>query len=177
MNENIRNEPLEKRKELCSMRLPIGTHFRVTILSLFKSSLILVIAKAPDPRFVSLSCDEDGYIPKSKFRYIVIVDFESTCDYSPYPQVDAYSSEIIEFPWVVFDTKTLSIVHEERHYVRPDDMNGITRYCTKLTGITQDTVKDSKSLKEVVEIFNDYIENKLIPESGNDFCLLTDGMF
>lgn len=176
MHSEIRELSYAERAELVSKRLPNGTHFRSTVVSLINNSLLLVIAKMPDPRYITMDYSEETYVSKSKFRYLIVVDFESTCDYSPYPAVDAYSSEIIEFPWITIDTHTKEIIHKERHYVKPDNMSGITRYCTKLTGINQGMVKDSKSLREVVEIFNDYIETTFLKEHEDDFCILTDGM-
>jgi len=55
------------------------------------------------------------------------MDFEATCDFELQPIVDMRkNSEIIEFPWVVLDMETLKIVHEERYYVQPDFMEGLT---------------------------------------------------
>jgi len=93
---------------------------------------------------------------KQPFRYLVVVDLEATCDYCPEPLVDAsVNSEIIEFPWVcpptasssqishlgatpqvVLDTNTLEVIHEERYFVRPDYLLGVTPYCSALTGAT-----------------------------------------
>ena len=33
-------------------------------------------------------------------RFLIIIDFEATCDFSPNPIITPDSSEIIEFPWV-----------------------------------------------------------------------------
>jgi hypothetical protein len=35
---------------------------------------------------------------------------------------------------VVLDTQTLEVVHEERYFVRPDFLEGVTPYCSALTG-------------------------------------------
>ncbi len=66
-------------------------------------------------------------VKKQPFRYLVVMDFEATCDFELQPIVDMRkNSEIIEFPWVVLDMETLKIVHEERYYVQPDFMEGLT---------------------------------------------------
>jgi hypothetical protein len=36
------------------------------------------------------------------FDYLVVIDFEATCDYDISPKVTTETAEIIEFPWVLF---------------------------------------------------------------------------
>merc|ERR1719487_110582 len=59
---------------------------------------------------------------------IICIDFEATCDDvregSP-SRVARDAMEIIEFPFVVL-------------YVRPDHLDGVTEFCTELTGITRE---------------------------------------
>ena len=42
-----------------------------------------------------------GLCGTSKYRYIIVIDLEATCDYSPEPLIDYTNSEVIEFPWVL----------------------------------------------------------------------------
>jgi inhibitor of KinA sporulation pathway (predicted exonuclease) len=63
---------------------------------------------------------------KCPFRYLVVVDFEATCDYGPKPEVDVRTAEIIEVPWLVFDTHTGEVIHERQIYVCPDKLDAVT---------------------------------------------------
>ena len=79
-----------------------------------------------------------GQRPKSAqaLDYLVVLDFEATCQegrrISP--------QEIIEFPCVLLDCRTLTIVGEFHRYVRPVHHPQLTPFCTELTGITQEMV-------------------------------------
>lgn len=95
-----------------------------------------------------------------------MLDLEATCDYAPQPTVDVTTSEVTEFPWVVLDTRTGSIVHETQMYVRPENLDGVTYYCTKLTGISQDMVREGVSLKTAMQHFDDYIRAKFGEDRG-----------
>jgi len=119
---------------------------------------------------------------KQPFRYLVVVDLEATCDYCPEPLVDAsVNSEIIEFPWVVLDTNTLEVIHEERYFVRPDYLLGVTPYCSALTGISQEMVAQSMKLSDVLDKFQDFVEQRFpdvsLGQQCKSFRILTDGMW
>jgi len=141
--------------------------------SVEKGQLFITLAVKPN---LSLNYDKPlhSVLPPAKYRYLVIMDFEATCDYSPQPCVDSLSAEIIEFPWVVFDTSTLSIVDQHQTYIKPWNVNGITPYCKALTGISQDVVQDGSSLADAISKFNDYVTSKLASDS---FMILTHGVW
>lgn len=120
------------------------------------------------------------YAPKNQGnrpRFLIIIDFEATCDFSPNPKVTSESSEIIEFPWVVLDTISKSIIHENRFYIKPDNMEGITNYCTRLTGITKEDCVGGISLREAINQFNQYIRQHLFPYGENNFRIVTDSVW
>lgn len=110
-------------------------------------------------------------------RFLIIIDFEATCDFAPNPLVRFDTSEIIEFPWVVLDTITGNIVHENRFYIKPDLMDGVTNYCTNLTGITKDQCKKGISLKSAIQKFDTFIREKLFPFGENNFRIVTDSIW
>lgn len=115
--------------------------------------------------------------PVVRPRFLVIMDFEATCDFAPEPIITSSNSEIIEFPWVVLDTLTLEIVHEERVYVRPDKMEGITRYCQGLTGITKETCEGGSTLSQAVALFDAFVRSHLFPYGENNFRIVTDSVW
>jgi len=67
------------------------------------------------------------------YRYLIVLDFEATCDDVEQLQ----DQEIIEFPSVLVDTSTGTVVDEFQTYVRPIKNPKLRPFCTKLTGITQ----------------------------------------
>jgi len=162
-----------ERKKIFTDRLPPGSKFNVFVNSVEKGQLFITLAVKPN---LSLNYDKPlhSVFSPAKYRYLVIMDFEATCDYSPHPCVDALSAEIIEFPWVVFDTSTLSVIDQHQKYIKPLNVNGITPYCKALTGISEDVVQDGSSLADAVSKFNDYVTSKFPPDS---FMILTHGVW
>jgi 3'-5' exoribonuclease 1 len=69
---------------------------------------------------------------------LLSLDLELTCD-DPSPQ--GWKAEIIQLGVVELDTVKLAITRSASYLVRPTDWNGITPFCTKLTGISKDSVK------------------------------------
>jgi len=110
-------------------------------------------------------------------RFLIIMDFEATCDFGPQPRITPETSEIIEFPWVVLDTSTLEIVHEEQIYVRPHDMQGITEYCQKLTGISPSQCQQGVPLADAIASFTQFVETHILPFGENSFQIVTDGVW
>jgi inhibitor of KinA sporulation pathway (predicted exonuclease) len=111
-----------------------------------------------------------------------VIDLEATCDYDPHPIVDpALNAEIIEFPWVVLDTESLEVIHEERYYVRPDRLEGVTPYCTGLTGISKETVANSTRLDHIIDKFTEFVEQRFPDSKEGDQCrsfrVVTDGVW
>lgn len=72
-------------------------------------------------------------MPHQPLEYLVILDFEATCDDKspPSPQ------EVIEFPSVLLATATLEIVDEFASFVRPQHHPRLTKFCREFTGIRQ----------------------------------------
>ena len=72
------------------------------------------------------------------FDCYVVLDFEATCDKPKQME----PQEIIEFPLVLVDAKTLKQVDEFRTYVRPSFHPELTNFCKELTGIQQEQLGD-----------------------------------
>jgi inhibitor of KinA sporulation pathway (predicted exonuclease) len=165
---------LDERIQLSQTRLPIGSTFIVRVIEITGSNIRLSPSKYAAP---ILRLSEFFPLAKIKcpYRYLIVVDLEATCDYGPNPKVTTQTAEIIEFPWILIDTQTMKIIDEQQIYVRPDNMEGITSYTTKLTGISKDTVKSRCNLQSAIRQFDEYIRRKF----GNkkEFCLLTDGIW
>eukprot|EP00040_Diaphanoeca_grandis_P018423 m.96872 g.96872 ORF g.96872 m.96872 type:complete len:770 (+) comp26934_c2_seq1:144-2453(+) len=124
--------------------------------------------------FVNYSWPEQSTTPM--VDYLCILDFEATCDANTTPS----PQEIIEFPTLLVSTATRKIVSEFHEYVRPDVHQTLSKFCTDLTGITQDMVDNGKPLKEVLKNHRDWLlANGLNPdnhlEQGKKFIYVTCG--
>lgn len=93
------------------------------------------------------------------FSHILVLDFEATCDSGA---VD-FPHEIIEFPVVVLDTRTLQVVAEFHRYVQPTKNKELSEFCTDLTGITQEKVDAAKTIDVVLEEFQLFLEMEVYP--------------
>lgn len=86
-------------------------------------------------------------IQTQNFDYFFVLDFEAV--WNPEEKVP---EEIIEFPTVVIDAKTLQVVSEFHQYVRPILSKTLNSYCTEMTKITQVcTFKLSGIIHDIVD--------------------------
>eukprot|EP01095_Lingulamoeba_sp_RSL-Kostka_P013044 TRINITY_DN528_c1_g2_i1.p1 TRINITY_DN528_c1_g2~~TRINITY_DN528_c1_g2_i1.p1 ORF type:complete len:619 (+),score=177.47 TRINITY_DN528_c1_g2_i1:173-2029(+) len=118
--------------------------------------------------------NEDLQRLKKRPRFLIIIDFEATCDFAPNPIITSLNSEIIEFPWIVLETNTYQIVHEQRFYIKPDEMKGITPYCVGLTGISKEDCENGITLQEAIIKFNEFINTKMLPFGKDSFRIVCD---
>ncbi|CAI9565197.1 unnamed protein product [Staurois parvus] len=116
---------------------------------------------------LSKDCSEtDTY-----YDYICIIDFEATCEDGNTPD---YVHEIIEFPIVLLNTRTLEIEDTFQRYVRPEIKSQLSQFCINLTGITQDVIDQADTFPVVLQSVVDWMREK---ELGTKYkyALLTDG--
>ena len=78
----------------------------------------------------------------------------------------------MEFPWVLFDTKTGAVVDTKQFFIRPVEVPKLTKFCTGLTGIKQEQVDNGILLKDALIIFEQYCQN--LTDSGKKFAVVTD---
>jgi len=75
-----------------------------------------------------------GFVKSTQeFDYLVVIDFESTCD----QPVNLQPTEIIEFPAVLVNLNMQKLEGSFRTYVRPDCHPQLSQFCKLLTGIQQ----------------------------------------
>jgi inhibitor of KinA sporulation pathway (predicted exonuclease) len=155
-------------------RIPVGSKFTVYVNGIengFNMILTLSFYSAPILNLKKVEMAKSD--SKSKFRYLIIMDLEATCDFSPSPVVDNTTAEIIEFPWVVLDTATLEFKDQKQLYIRPDNLDGMSPYCRVLTGITAENVSTGCSLAEAIHMFDSFVQT--LPQDS--FRILTDGVW
>jgi inhibitor of KinA sporulation pathway (predicted exonuclease)/RNA:NAD 2'-phosphotransferase (TPT1/KptA family) len=138
---------------------------------------------------VILTAGIDGYLPPKYFRritekknkflysapldYIIVFDFECTCDDDKNNKFDV--QEIIEFPAVIVNAKTMQMVKAFQTYVKPSKYPNLTDFCTELTGITQEQVDNGVSIETALAMFHKFLENNNV--LGSEFVVLSCGDF
>jgi inhibitor of KinA sporulation pathway (predicted exonuclease) len=95
--------------------------------------------------------------------YYVILDFEATCKAN-----DLISpQEIIEFPCVLMNAKTLLVEDEFHSFVKPNFNPILTNFCTSLTGIQQSQINTAEPFPEVLKNFQLWMKNhNLLPQDN-----------
>jgi len=99
-------------------------------------------------------------------RYLVVVDFECTCEDQEEPCVH----EILEFPAVLLDTITRREVRHFHAFVKPTERPLLSEFCTRLTGIDQATVDGAETLDRVLVKFCAWLDEFV----GENYSLAAD---
>lgn len=108
--------------------------------------------------------------PQCPYDYILVIDFEATCEEHP-PR--NYLYEIIEFPVVLVDVHLQRAVAEFHRFVKPRHKAQLSAFCKELTGIQQSNVDEAASLEEVILQFERWYHQTLPPNARTVFA--TDG--
>ena len=116
------------------------------------------------------------------FRAILVMDFEATCARN----VRVRCPEIIEFPSVLLDARSLQKLDDFWEFVKPVEQlfptlspGRLTKFCTQLTHIRQDQVDDADVLPVVLQKFQTWIDqcgfsnNEVLPITCGDWDLKT----
>lgn len=92
------------------------------------------------------------------FDYFLVLDFEANCiEKGPMP-----CQEIIEFPVQVLNAQTLNTEFTFHYYVNPEVVPDLSQFCTELTGITQDMVRDQRNIQTVLAEFDAFLRSNFI---------------
>ncbi len=110
--------------------------------------------------------------PLNSFDYFLVLDFEATCE----NKVKMKPQEIIEFPVLKVNARTLETESIFHTYVQPTANPVLTRFCIDLTGITQEMVTGQPILKEVLEDFHKWMRDNglLMPDVNSRFVTCGD---
>ncbi|KGL78046.1 3'-5' exoribonuclease 1, partial [Tinamus guttatus] len=107
----------------------------------------------------------------SCYDYICVVDFEATCEEGNPPE---FVHEIIEFPVVLLNTRTLEIEDAFQQYVKPEINPKLSAFCISLTGITQDIVDKADTFPQVLQNVVEWMRQWELGTKYS-YSLLTDG--
>lgn len=99
-------------------------------------------------------------------KYLLVMDFETTCD-EPKP---LHPPEIIEFPIVVVDTDTDTIVDEFHSFLKPSIHPQLTAHCVETTGITQKDVASAPAFSDALVEIQKWLVDKGYAEGLAVIC-------
>lgn len=103
--------------------------------------------------------------------FFLVLDFEATCERNTRIE----PQEIIEFPVLKVNGKTFEVESKFHHYVQPKVHRQLTKFCTELTGITQDMVDGQPNLEETLKAFDDWMVAEGIVQPGVKSIFVTCG--
>ena len=109
-------------------------------------------------------------LPRQKMDYFLVLDFEANQN-DRYPDV----KEIIEFPVLKVNVRTLSVEATFHTYVQPTVQPNITPFITKLTGITQDKVTGQPVLPDVLNRLDRWMRSQGLLDEKVNFIFVTCG--
>ncbi|EFO92339.1 hypothetical protein CRE_11149 [Caenorhabditis remanei] len=125
------------------------------------------------PKYPSFAKRRRGQKMSQQFEYLLILDFEATCqENSKGPILPV--QEIIEFPVVQLSTSDWKEIRRFHQYVRPTESPKLTSFCTSLTGIIQEMVDEKPTLSGVLEEFDKWLKEDSRLENNN-FAFVTCG--
>ncbi|KAF8788077.1 ERI1 exoribonuclease 3 like protein [Argiope bruennichi] len=122
------------------------------------------------PAFVKLP-PRTGKFNKQKFDYFLVLDFEATCD-SPKTLVP---QEVIEFPVLKINSGTFETESMFHSYVKPVINPELTKFCTQLTGITQEMVDNQPIFEDVFEKFQRWMQEEKLLDKNTKIAFVTVG--
>ncbi|EDV20659.1 uncharacterized protein TRIADDRAFT_4552, partial [Trichoplax adhaerens] len=100
--------------------------------------------------------------------FYLVIDFEATTK-SKYR--DYHLPEIIEFPALLIDASTLEVFSEFHSYVRPTINRTLSKFCKRLTGISQAMVDKASDFATVHHLFLNWLCNAT--SNRNNFSMVT----
>ncbi|KAG0238668.1 3'-5' exoribonuclease 1 [Actinomortierella wolfii] len=117
-----------------------------------------------------LELEERPLHPNSRFDYYLCFDVEATCERN---HSFTFPNEVIEFPIVLLDGRTLEVVDEFHSYVKPTFRPILSEFCVELTGIQQEVIDEAPTFLEVLEQFEQWMvkHNIFINVDGQESLL------
>ncbi|EFC46315.1 exonuclease III protein [Naegleria gruberi] len=117
-----------------------------------------------------MSSSDNNNTTEQKFDYFLVLDFEASCD----DKIKNFRNEIIEFPTVAINAKTVKIDHEFHYYVKPKANPILTDFCKELTGIQQDWIDNGVEFEDVLKFHNQWMMDNFISKNLT-FAFVTCG--
>ena len=128
---------------------------RLGLLKRSSSGLPSGFKESPHQLFTN---DRTTKNPSQIFKYIFVLDFESTCWKD---KENSFGQEVIEFPVVLLNTETGEIEDQFHQYVQPTEHSKLSAFCTELTGIQQDVVDNSVPIGVCLRLFTHWLQKHI----------------
>ncbi|XP_076462593.1 ERI1 exoribonuclease 3-like [Babylonia areolata] len=109
-------------------------------------------------------------VKTQEFDYFFVLDFEATCDNTR----KVIPQEIIEFPVLKFNWKSLQVESEFHQYVQPRVHRELSPFCIELTGILQDMVDHQPHIEETLQNFHKWMTAEALKQNAT-FTFVTCG--
>jgi len=110
--------------------------------------------------------------PEEKVDFFLVLDFEGVINKDQgCPNV----MEIIEFPVLKVNARTLATEAEFHRYVQPVIHPALNSKCTEITGISQDMVDGQPVLSEVLKQLDEWMKSEGLLSGGKTFIFVTCG--
>ncbi|CAF0942089.1 unnamed protein product [Rotaria sp. Silwood1] len=110
-------------------------------------------------------------VKQQNYDYFLVLDFEATCD----EDKKINPIEIIEFPVLKINARTFECESIFHTYVTPTVNPQLTKFCTNLTGITQDMITNQPKFDDVLKNFHLWLTNEKLLEPNVKFIFVTCG--
>jgi len=117
------------------------------------------------------SCGRNYASEAKNVEVWICLDFEWTCDEGEQRLVRNDEGEIIEFSYVIYDAKA-DAVTQAQHYCK-NQATPITRFCSELTGITDETLKHAGSLADALHALEQEMQSERLV--GRSCCAVAHG--
>ena len=110
--------------------------------------------------------------PTERLDYFLVLDFEGVINKDRgSPDV----MEIIEFPVLKINARTLETESVFHTYVQPVIHQKLNPVCTEITGITQEMVDGQPTLSDTLTMLDEWMRKESLLEKGVNICFVTCG--
>lgn len=115
---------------------------------------------------------KDESIGTQCFKHLIVIDFEATCESGRNPD---YLHEIIEFPAILVKAETGEIIGQFHSYCQPTLNPMLSEFCISLTGISQVDVDKAPRFGEVLEKFENWMNDQNLLTERKSCAFVSDG--
>lgn len=129
-----------------------------------------VLCKSRQLSSAMLGASATQMVQEQHFDYFLVLDFEATCNNA----ARMVPQEIIEFPVLKFNWKTLQVESQFHQYVQPRRHPQLTPFCIELTGIVQDMVDGQPYIEDTLKQFDLWMHREILDKKAT-FAFVTCG--
>ncbi|KAF8898234.1 ribonuclease H-like domain-containing protein [Gymnopilus junonius] len=129
--------------------------------------MAVTVVPRPSANPTTQSSSDNG----TTLRYLLILDFEASC----WESGSDVNQEIIEFPTLLYNIQERKVEATFHKYVKPIQDPKLSEFCTKLTGITQETVDAAETFPTVWRSFLAFLDEHGVLQDPASYAFLCCG--